>query len=76
MASGCTHEEASFVSLDDLDNVSILLDDDNDLEEEITHLFNEVFLFSSGDIQLLCHHKMTKIWTPPPLPLPPMFALV
>ena len=25
MASGCTHEEALFVSLDDLDNISILL---------------------------------------------------
>ena len=32
---------ASFVSLHDLDNVSILLVEDNDLEEEITHLFNE-----------------------------------
>ena len=35
MASGCTHKEASFVFLDDLDNISILLDEDNDLEEEI-----------------------------------------
>ena len=32
---------ASFVSLHDLDNVSILLVEDNDLEEEITRLFNE-----------------------------------
>ena len=48
MASDCTHEEASFISSDDLDNISILLDEDNDLEEEITHLFNEeVFLYSS-----------------------------
>ena len=47
MAPGCTHEEDSLASLDDLDNVSILLDEDNDLEEEITHLFKEVFLFSS-----------------------------
>ena len=39
MALGCTHEEASIVSLDNLNNVSILLDEDNDLEEEITHLF-------------------------------------
>ena len=46
VASGCTHEKASFVSLDDLDNISILLDDDNDLEEEITYLFDEL-LFSS-----------------------------
>ena len=45
MASGCTHEEASFVSLDDLDNISILLDEDNGLEEKITHLFNEVSIF-------------------------------
>ena len=41
MASGCIHNEASFVSLDDLDNISILLDKDKDLEEEITRLFNE-----------------------------------
>ena len=45
MTPGCTHKEASFVSLDDLDNISILLDEDNDLEEELTHLFNVVFLF-------------------------------
>ena len=44
MASGCIHEEALFVSLDDLDNISILLGKDNDLEKEITRLFNEVFL--------------------------------
>ena len=30
MASGFTHEEASFIPLDDLDNISILLDEDND----------------------------------------------
>ena len=45
MASGCTYEEASFVSLDNLDNISVLLDEDIDLEEEITHLFNEVTIF-------------------------------
>ena len=39
-ATVCTHEKASFVSLNDLDNISILLEVDNDLEEEITHLFN------------------------------------
>ena len=44
-ASGCTHQKASFVFLDDLDNVSILLDEDNGLEEEITHLFNEESTF-------------------------------
>ena len=42
MASGCTDEGASFVSLHDLDNISTLLDEDNDLEEEITQLFIEV----------------------------------
>ena len=44
-ASGCTHEEASFLSLDDLDNISILLDEDSDLEEEITYLFDEISSF-------------------------------
>ena len=50
MASCCTHEEASLESLDDLDpcldNISTLLDEYNDLEEEIIHLFNEEFSFS------------------------------
>ena len=46
MALDCTHKEALSVSLDDLDNISFLLDEDNDLEEEITHLFNRVFSFS------------------------------
>ena len=45
IALSCTHKEASFVSLDDLHNISILLDKYNDLEQEITHLFNKVFLF-------------------------------
>ena len=45
MASGCTHELASFVFLDDLGKISILLDKDNDLEEETTHLINEVSIF-------------------------------
>ena len=47
MASGCVYEDASFVSLDDLGNITILLDKDNDLEEEIAHLLNKLFLFSS-----------------------------
>ena len=48
MASGCTHKEALFASLDDLDNIYILFDKHNDLPEEIAHLFNEVsILFSS-----------------------------
>ena len=51
--STCTHEEALFVSLDDLDNIFILLDEDNDLEEEITHLFNE------GNIFILKFEKNT-----------------
>ena len=38
MISGCIDEGASFVSLDDLGNISILLDKDNDLEEAITLL--------------------------------------
>ena len=38
-------EEVSLVYLDDLDNISFLLDEDNDLEEEITHLYNEVSIF-------------------------------
>ena len=45
MASGCTHEDASFISLDDLDKISVLLGKVNDLEEEITHLFSEVSIF-------------------------------
>ena len=45
MASGCTHEETSFVSLEDLDNISISLDKDNDLEEGITHLFNKLSIY-------------------------------
>ena len=39
MVSGCIHGKASIVFLDDLDNISILLDEDKDLEEEITNLF-------------------------------------
>ena len=46
MALGGTDEGALFVSLDDFDNISILLDEDNDLKKEIPHLFNEVFLVS------------------------------
>ena len=43
--SACTLEEALFLSLDNFVNISILLDKDNDLEEEITHLFDEVRIF-------------------------------
>ena len=46
-SSGCIHKEASFVSLDDLDKISVLLEEDNHLEEEITHLFNEISIFIS-----------------------------
>ena len=35
MDSGSTHEEALFISLD---KISIFLDEDDDLEEQITHL--------------------------------------
>ena len=42
---GLPTEEALFVSSDDLGNISILLNENNDLEEEITHLFNEVSIF-------------------------------
>ena len=45
MDSACTLEEALFLSLDNFVNISILLDKDNDLEEEITHLFDEVRIF-------------------------------
>ena len=45
IALACTHEEASFVSLNDFDNISILLGKNNDLEKYITHLFNEVSIF-------------------------------
>ena len=45
IASGCSNGGALFVSLDDLDNISILLAEDNDLEEEITYLFNEANIF-------------------------------
>ena len=43
--SACTLEEALFVSLDNFAKISILLDKDNDLEEQITHLFDEVNIF-------------------------------
>ena len=33
MGLGCIHEEASFVALDDLDNISILTNEGNDLKE-------------------------------------------
>ena len=47
MTSGCTHLDAHplFVSLDDLDNISFLSDEDNDLEDEITLLFNKAGIF-------------------------------
>ena len=35
-----------FLSLFDLDQISFLLDEDNDLEKIITHLFGEVSIFS------------------------------
>ena len=46
-------EDASFLSLDVLDNISILLDKDHDLEEEITHLFNP-FTAKSQLLRIIC----------------------
>ena len=45
MASGCTLEEALFVSIDEWGSISILLGEDNDLEKETIHLFDEVNIF-------------------------------
>ena len=45
MASGCTLEEALFVSIDKWGSISILLGEDNDLEKETIHLFDEVNIF-------------------------------
>ena len=45
MASSCTHKEASFVSLGNLDDISILLDEDNDLEEETTHIYIYIYIY-------------------------------
>lgn len=38
-------KEASFVSLNNIDSISILLNEDNDLEEETSHLFTELSIF-------------------------------
>ena len=45
MALGCTQKKLRSYLLDYLDNISILFDKDNDLEEDIIHLFNEVSIF-------------------------------
>ena len=45
LAFGCIHEEVSFASSYDLGHFSILLDEDNDLKEEINHLFNKVIIY-------------------------------
>ena len=42
VTAGCAHKESPFVSLDYLDNIFILLDEGNNLEKDITHLYNEV----------------------------------
>ena len=44
-AWGCSHEEASYEFLDDLDYISVLPDKHDDLENEIIHLLNEVSIF-------------------------------
>ena len=43
MVLDCRHEDASFVTLNDLENISILLDEGDDLEDEITHLLMKYF---------------------------------
>ena len=45
IASGYAHEEDLFVSLDDLRNIFILLDEGNDLEEEILIYLMKYFYF-------------------------------
>ena len=50
MTSGSTHEEASFLSLDDLDNISTLLYEVDDLEEKFTDLLNEVSIIYSNHV--------------------------
>ena len=60
MVSRCTHEEASFVFLDDLENISILFDEDNYLEEKITHIFHEVHVFFISNARLKLAKKISK----------------
>ena len=45
MASGCTLEDASCVSLDDLGNISILLNEENYLKEKILIYLMKYFYF-------------------------------
>ena len=45
MVSRCTHEEASVVFLDDLENISILFDEDNYLEEKLLIYFMKYTFF-------------------------------
>ena len=59
MASDCTREEASSVSLDDLDHISILLDEHNDLEKEITLLF--ILLIYKYILMHEYQHKSTRV---------------
>ena len=66
MASGRTHEEASFVFLDDLDNISILLGENNDVEEKITHLLSvqQIALGNQGfsvRVRLLASLEMSSL---------------
>ena len=57
MASSCTHKEASFVSLGNLDDISILLDEDDDLEEETTHIY--IYIYNEKIIFILKFEKRT-----------------
>ena len=50
LTSGCTHEEASFVSLDDLDNISVSLD--KDLEEKLLIYLMKYFYFQVSDMPI------------------------
>ena len=50
LTSGCTHAEASFVSLDDLDNISVSLD--KDLEEKLLIYLMKYFYFQVSDMPI------------------------
>ena len=57
MASGCTHEEASLIFLDNLDNISVLLDEDNVWKKKLfSYLLNEVSKYSYFIILIIAFH--------------------
>ena len=55
LTSGCTHEEASFVSLDDLDNISVSLD--KDLEEKLLIYLMKYFYFQVSDMPISSRYE-------------------